>query len=123
MKNIAILSGTALCVLALNAGCSQTENNNTSGKKSTYQQGQSGYNGSGDGVETHLFNGTGDVVKTSQGSTSYSAELSEKGILPGISAPDTTRAMNHGPQPAHEGTTSESRNGSAGAGAGAEAKH
>ena len=71
---------TIVGALAL-ASCTRTPEKSTrTDRESTQRIGQSGSNGTGDGVKQNMLNGTGDGFPNQQGKT-YSQQLQEKGLL------------------------------------------
>ena len=90
-------------------------------RPSTQRIGESGSNGSGEAVVTHVYNGTGDGLKTA-GMTTYSQQLEAKGLLPSKAG---EHASHHemAPQPAAEGAPAEGHNGATAPAAKEPAKH
>jgi hypothetical protein len=81
MKTISFLTATALCIFLLNTASAQTNKSNTT-DRNTQQPGQPGSNGSGDGIQHNMLNGTGDGLKNVDKKQVYSGGSGAKATLP-----------------------------------------
>lgn len=87
MKKL-VLTFTAICTFAITAAYAQERKpaaTSTGNRPSTQQVGQSGSNGTGEGVSHNMLNGTGDGLKN-RDTRSYSQQLQDKGLLPSKAA-------------------------------------
>jgi len=97
MKKI-VLTFTAICTFAITAAYAQGREPVTTygNRPSTQRVGQSGSNGTGEGVVHNMLNGTGDGLKN-RDSRTYSQQLEEKGLLPSKSTPHVNPHHNEAP--------------------------